>query len=62
MPNETFAFQDYCKVKYESRLMHFVYEVEEGEYSLISGDCDFEKCRYSGSCPVIRQAIAKEEE
>lgn len=62
MPNETFAFQDYCKVKNETRLMHFVYEVEDGEYSLISGDCDFEKCRYSGSCPVIRQAIAKEEE
>ena len=62
MHNETIAFKDYCKVRNETRIMHFTYEVDDGEYCLIHGDCDFERCRYSGECPVIRQAIAKEEE
>lgn len=61
MPNVIFSFLDYCKVRNETREMHFTYEAEDGEYSLLSGDCDFERCPYSGSCPVIRQALAKEE-
>ena len=62
MPTQTIAFMDYCKVRNETRRMFFSYEVEDGQYSLLDGDCDFEKCRYCGSCPVIKQALAKEEE
>lgn len=62
MHNETISFQGYCKILNQTRDMNFVYEVDDGEYCLLHGDCNFESCRHSSECTVIRQAIAKEEE
>ena len=59
---ETEQITGYCKVHNRTREMNFVYKVENGERYLSQGDCDFDSCKYSGECYVMRQAFALEED
>lgn len=56
-------FTGYCKSHNSTKRIFCEYSKDEdGYFSLEYVDCDFDKCVYNGECPVIQQALAKEDE
>ena len=55
-------FTGYCKAHNTMQTICCEYSVDSDGYSLLSVDCDFERCVHSKNCDVVKKALEKEDE